>query len=714
MGAKTEVKKTTASLPGRQLLDPTASFTPATAAFCGAVAASGFATIGYDAGLPPQAALLLGGAGAAGQLIREARTNSSTQARVVRSGTWLAAAGWSSYVLAEGPMSWPVWVSLGGGALFAALAGRTTQNTEGAALSARAKKQMLKRRKAVALQWAELIPKVSKLEGCKITGVTEWPHQVGYSVQVELPADGTEVKDLAAHASRFGSALKLRRGCGIEIVTGRDRGTAILRVTVKDVIRADIALPTDYSALSVNDPFDIGQYRNGKETLVQVREECGVLAGQTGSGKSNQVNVLLTRFVRQVDNIVFVIDFTAKAATPFLRPWALTGRSSRPVIDWVATTPEEAFMMLTFMQQAIKARGAGYQDLMADENNDLIIPRPTLPQITLIVDEFKTLPPGLAEMVQDVSDTGRAAAVRTFVCALRGTIDYLPSGLKKQARLRIGMRVTDVGELDQLFDSGRRTVDVSDAPYKGSGFVSWENPSPRPFKGYRVKPNQLVDVAIATSMLRPEMDALTAGVEAGKLYASRWSRTLPLLFPGKKVSTAAQMAYEGKPATGPAGAAEGAPSITGVPGGVTHIPTTAPGVKALTPDEVKAYMAAKLAKSATPTDAAGAPAGGFGGPSDAAPTDPPVVFTKLPPAPLAPPVVLKKEAKDRCLELIIEARNEGTGASALEKLLKAEEYPTSRTTVQEWITKWCVAGEVAREERGSKVAYVHRSYATPL
>ncbi|MEU9617240.1 hypothetical protein AB0D56_37870, partial [Streptomyces sp. NPDC048209] len=628
-----------------------------------------------------------------------ARRDSSAQARVVRSGTWLAAAGWSSWVLAEGPMDWHIWVSLGAGALFAGLAGRTVQNTEGAALTARANRQLLKRRKAVAIQWNELIPKVSKLEGCKITGVTEWPHQVGYSVQVELPADGTEVKDLAAHASRFASALRLRRGCGIEIVTGRDRGTAILRVTTKDVIRADIPLPHDFAPLSVNDTFDIGRYRNGKETLVQIREECGVLTGQTGSGKSNELNVVLTRLIRQRDNIVFVIDFTAKAATPFLRPWALTGQCARPAIDWVATTPEESLMMLTFMMQVIKARGAGYQDLMARENTDLIIPRPSLPQITLIVDEFGTLPGGLADMVQQISDTGRAAAVRTFVCALRGTIDYLPSGIKKQARLRIGMRVTDVGELDQLFDSGRRTVDINDAPYKGSGFVSWENPSPRPFKGYRVKPNDLIQAAIATSDIRPGMDPLSARVDAGKLYAARWGRTLPQLFPGKKLSVSAQMAYEGHAADPAESTAPGEENA-----GVPHIPATAPGVEPLTPDAVKAYMAAKLAKATAPVPAPEAPAD----PADAVPADAPAL-------PLPPPVSLRKDPQERCMELIIDARNEGTGATALEKQLRSEEYPTTRTTIQGWITKWVVAGELAREERGAgRVFYVHKAYAAPL
>ncbi|MGW2548392.1 hypothetical protein ACWC5I_47950 [Kitasatospora sp. NPDC001574] len=76
-----------------------------------------------------------------------------------------------------------------------------------------------------------------------------------------------------------------------------------------------------------------------------------------------------------------------------------------------------------------------------------------------------------------------------------------------------------------------------------------------------------------------------------------------------------------------------------------------------------------------------------------------------------PPVVLKKEARDRCLELIIETRNEGTGATALHRILKAEGYPTSRTTAQEWLTQWCHAGEIVREERVPKVACYHHTYA---
>ncbi len=147
---------------------------------------------------------------------------------------------------------------------------------------------------------------------------------------------------------------------------------------------------------------------------------------------------------------------------------------------------------------------------MRASNDDKLPVDRDVPEIVIVADEYAELPLKVQQNLESISNTGRAAGVRVLNCALRGTADIVSSNVKKQAQLRIGMRVSDADELAFLFGWNGRTPSPEDAPYEGCGFLMLGQDTPRPFKGYRLRPNQIEDIAIAVADSRPSLDAASA------------------------------------------------------------------------------------------------------------------------------------------------------------------------------------------------------------
>lgn len=234
------------------------------------------------------------------------------------------------------------------------------------------------------------------------------------------------------------------------------------------------------------------------------------------------------------------IDVTgAGISLPWLHSWAVDGTARVPLIDWTADTIEEAHILCDTVIAGIGARKAGHQDLLTED--DKLTVTHDLPEILVAVDEIAELTPGLLRKLDTIVNTGRAVRVRVLVCGLRATQDVITAAMKKQSRVRVGMRVSDPEELSHLFPTGGGRINPKAAPYKGCGFYSSPDEDdvvsdPTAFKGYRIKPKQIRALSIAYADRRPQLEPVFLDTEPALYYASRWGRILPRIYKAKQLA----------------------------------------------------------------------------------------------------------------------------------------------------------------------------------
>ncbi|MFI6765621.1 hypothetical protein [Streptomyces sp. NPDC050355] len=701
-------------------------------ALTSALAAS---SLTYVTGVHPAWDMTVAAGGAIGAAVDGARRGRLGGTLAYRAGLWLAAGGWSSWAAAGGPpWSLPALAALAG----AALAGRLSWNAVGRYETA----EKLRRRKAAEVadqaerqerhdewgaQWKDRLARIAKLEGCKIVAIQPWTANTGYTVEADLPG-GATWGQLKRFEDALGSDLRLDEGCGVEVAGGRRKGTAIIRVSTVNVMQKDLPFPLDLSPTSIDDEFAIGLHRDGTPALGSLAFICGLGIGDTGSGKTNTLNVINAQLIRTVDAMVWHIDTTgAGLSLPWLTSWAIDGTHARPVIDWSAHTLDETRAMLTMAIQIIEIRKRRYQQLMRKANDTKLPARTDVPAIVIVVDETADLPGNIKQQIETVQNTGRAVRVRVKVSSLRATSDSIPVPVKKRAKWRWGMYVTDPEELSYLF-SGFQQVDPADAPWPGCGFNAYGSTKPRPFKAFVLEPDRMDQIAAAVSPRRPELDEISCSVPHGRYYESRWARVLPALYEGETLHPVTRP-YTDVPvvpvptATAPGVAVRANPATGATPGG------PGAGITPGSPEWARLFPT----RSTTPTSAAGEARKEPENPlrlvvnntnqtpgtrqEDAAdrPSAEPPQTTEKAPADEQPPAAASApmpSAQDAAMRLLLDAGPDGTGPSRMEADLKALGYRTHRTTISGWLRVWAASAEVRQMGTGTQAYYIHRSYAT--
>jgi hypothetical protein len=158
--------------------------------------------------------------------------------------------------------------------------------------------------------------------------------------------------------------------------------------------------------------------------------------GAEGGGKSNELSVMLASITHCPDALVWLIDRKGGKAA---RPWLA-------VIDWVATTTEEARLLLATAEAEIRARGLhGY------DGNEQMVPTVEVPAIYVVIDEAHNI---ISEMSGDpecrirtaaVASEGRSSAVRVIILTQYGAL-YESVGseqIRGNLRNRICFRVAE-------------------------------------------------------------------------------------------------------------------------------------------------------------------------------------------------------------------------------------------------------------------------------
>lgn len=88
----------------------------------------------------------------------------------------------------------------------------------------------------------------------------------------------------------------------------------LIDVTTVNVLAEERTYPSDYTPLSLYTGIPWGYRTNAEEICVFLREQCALVVGPTGSGKTNMVHVILAGFARATDVLTWVIDLNAGSA----------------------------------------------------------------------------------------------------------------------------------------------------------------------------------------------------------------------------------------------------------------------------------------------------------------------------------------------------------------------------------------------------------------
>ncbi|WP_327126327.1 hypothetical protein [Streptomyces sp. NBC_01727] len=514
---------------------------PVTGALSATTGCLAVATTGAATGMPPGWALAVGVAGAIGHTVSSLRERLSARTIGMRSASWLVGAGWTTWAMTTGPLTWAALGSLATIGVGMGAAARSTLLYEEAReleAIAQAERQVVRElsaeRRAIAAEWVDRVQRVCNIT-LRILAVEIWPTGTGFTIDAELPPGGTTYDRIAQHSAALSADARLPHGCTAVASRGVHQGRVLIDVTTVNVLAEERTYPSDYTPLSIYTGIPWGYRTNAEEICVYLREQCALVVGPTGSGKTNMVHVILAGFARTTDVLTWVIDLNAgSAGLPWIRP-ALDANGApvdgvRPGIDWLASTYEEAVLLLDAALAIGLRRKVAYQDLMAERNTDQLPISAKIPQIMLVIDEGAEILTStdrrmkdLAKKILEVIRMLRAMGIRTVLTALGATGSVLGNlMIRREAKARVCLTGGEVEGMDlgKVFP-GSRGLKVDQAPFKGAGFMGTPESAAALFKNWRILPNQIRDIVLATSDMHPTLDDVSRKA-AGDAYASRW------------------------------------------------------------------------------------------------------------------------------------------------------------------------------------------------
>ncbi|UQX00907.1 hypothetical protein [Streptomyces sp. RerS4] len=653
--------------------------------------------LAHSVGMPAGFALAAGAAGAIGSSVAGWRNRLTGATVAFRAAAWTAAGSWSCWALANGgPMTLTNLGVLAAGAIgTGTLAAGFAAHEE----TEQARRRMLLTigtRRALAAEWIDRINRVCRVENVTIPGIEQWTSGMGYTVEVELPEGGTTRRAIADRADALASDLDLPDGCGLQVLPGVSRRRLLIEVATKTWRGVELPFPLSEigETVTVNNPSPIALLSDGGRAELDMRQASTIVAGPTGSGKTNWLQTLIARLLQTNDTLVWVIDLNAGSlGLPWLHAWRENPQDvPAPGVDWLASTPAEAKLMLKAAVAIAKARKVAYQQHMRDQDDDKLPVSPTIPEIVIVVDEgaevsatreAREVMAGISEVIR----IARAMAIRAVVSVLRVTQDVLPDPMvRKMASNRVCTGATEDSELGHMF--GWRALSAENS-FSGPGslLVGTEGKQPKTAQGWRITPSVIEAIARATSSRRPALDPASLDA-AGAAYQERWSleRSGHLWAQPLATTTA------GSTGTGGGGAAVGGAGREwkATAGWDKPRPVVTPG-----PEELAAMFDLPAAEPGTHTTPA-VDGTDWSDPTSWT-TDRPVRDAEAP------------DARQAALDLIIAAGPAGTGASAMERDLR-NAHGTRRPVIQKWLKEWAEAGEITRVGDGSKARYVHRTH----
>ena len=393
-------------------------------------------------------------------------------------------------------------------------------------------------------------------DGITVTDLRE--ERAGRVVSLKLPRSGQVVMaTLDGVTSKIEVILRLRPG-SVEFMTGADASEVTMKLRERDVFAEVARLRPEMHATTINEPFAIGIQEDGTLLHVLIRELHMFLCGTTGAGKSNLINVILAQLNYCPDTLIWVIDMKGgRTARPWLQAW-VEGKANAPGIDWVATTREEAALMIRAFETAIDTRAN------SGIGGPKITPSSGMPQVILICDEMADLFGASSGTRRELGDSattnqqfiataeravrkGRSEAVTSIWATQRGTVDTAGSGtLKSLLKLRLALGASSENELRYVIPDARMSVKSLGrmAATPGLGVLAVVNNASQLTKFFFhdhiegacseggndgcVAACPVYQTSIEIGSIRPRLDPMTAGA-LGEAYSARWQRAEHLL-----------------------------------------------------------------------------------------------------------------------------------------------------------------------------------------
>jgi hypothetical protein len=399
---------------------------------------------------------------------------------------------------------------------------------------------------------AEVLP---EMKGDRVRVVHLEETVAGRVVRLQLPrSGGVTITTLADTARKIEVMLQAQEGAvGFEL--GDHSGDVIMRIRERDGLRDAATLTPELRARTINEPLVMGRQEDGSWLKILFREMHALVVGTTGSGKSNWINVLIAQLASCNDTVIWMIDMkNGRAAKPWFQAWE-DGRADAPPIDWVATTREEAWLMMEAVLMAAHVRSK------SGIGGNKIIPTPALPEICLLVDEtaiiFGAERGTRSELGEDahtnvqfirkeeeVLQTGRSEAVVGIFATQRGTNSMAGSGdskanlttrvaLKPATRDELQYVIPDVPslaakQLAYLCQTAGVGLVAQGASVSGiTKFLHHDHIEGRCGTDH-ARPHCAPECpvyrsAVDVGNVRPSLDPMTAGA-LGEAYANRWRR----------------------------------------------------------------------------------------------------------------------------------------------------------------------------------------------
>lgn len=373
----------------------------------------------------------------------------------------------------------------------------------------------------LAGEWIDRIHRVLKIL-VDITAIEPFSHksqrgeEVGYTLEVKLPAGGNSWRDINQGRSRLSDDLDLPPGCDIAVEMGATRRTALVHVTTIDVLKDDIYYKLPKNPTSIREPLIFGIDRRNRPAGPIVREKNIGVFGEGGSGKSNAGKLLAMQYIAMSDTHLCTVDMTGlRFSLPFMQPW-IDGEISIPPIFWIAFDPREAWLMFRALNRAAIARNNNYNKLKKDMDMDLMPISEHYPLFEVMVDETKYITSReamleLFELFAKIVEDHRDPGVRATILALRGTDDIVRQKIQAQLHVIGALKATSNAELRAGFSGGGRELQIEDAPYPGCMQLRQDSAAEiKPIKVYRVKPSHMEALARLAADWQPTTDPITA------------------------------------------------------------------------------------------------------------------------------------------------------------------------------------------------------------
>jgi hypothetical protein len=396
--------------------------------------------------------------------------------RIYASAATFVAGSWLAVAASLGPLTAPLPLILGMGALILAV-------------------PWWAHRRRTLDPWPDISHAIG-LPGSQVMSadVDMW----GWRARLRL-ARGQTIADVTARIPALESALGTFRGALRVHPTPDDKANRCeLRVLDTDPHAQAIPWPGP-SAQSINDPLDLGPFEDAEPCQVLFLRRHALLAGTTGSGKSGGLNALMGTVAACGDAVIWAIDLKTGME---LRPWA-------PCIERLATTPEQAATLLADAVAILQARAAW----LANTGRRIWEPSPDMPALVIIIDEYAELAdqaPNAMDDTDSIARLGHAVAVTLVAATQRPTQKAMGQGaVCSQMDTRICFRVRERRDVDLVLGQGMLAAGWNAHTLNAPGkflISAPEHTRPRRDRAYLVTDDDVARTVALCAARRPPLD----------------------------------------------------------------------------------------------------------------------------------------------------------------------------------------------------------------